>query len=598
MRTSPKNGNANVTSIVVNTNDTASFFNGTQLLRTYGTVRNIGPSEDRQYIVIEENSGSLFRFDVWRITSIGSDSFSPIDKYADDAQDQYNARYDELFALISERIFKGCCDCGGGTDTSFLPTYEYNSLIDSGQYYYASGTLFMSPFGLSAQDFGDLLADLPDTSWISFFSTDSADYVVYEVSSYSLISGVAAFTATIVSGNSTGFAEGSTYTVLFDKADVPSSGVETVTGTAVTGTPTNPIIDFTPWNDLTGAPEDNEDLVNRVQNSEWVFGSTTGTDTYAVNFAPALTALQLGQWFLVRFVNGNTGPSTLNPNSLGATNLYKNVSTALVSGDIPAGAILPGMCDGPIYQVELMFAGNPTLKELLLAGATMTQNNTVAGAGFRFTWDNFQRFVVNTTQRIALESASGSDYIDFQLYPTGFGSTVGDGVNNSSLLQNSTRFWIERAVLDEHQAANLASAATTNLAQLIGNSVTITGSVTIIAFGTADAGARRMVTFAGILTLTHNATSLILPTGANILTAAGDTCIAISLGSGNWKVFDYTRASGQALVASLPDLVVTKYAPALDQIIPDGYSAYYSGYYEIADTKFLEIGIGSTLEIG
>ena len=49
---------------------------------------------------------------------------------------------------------------------------------------------------------------------------------------------------------------------------------------------------------------------------------------------------------------------------------------------------------------------------------------------------------------------------------------------------------------------------------------------------------------------------------------------------------------------SSPDLVITKYKPALDQTITDGYSAYYSGHYEIADTKFLEIGNGSTLEIG
>ena len=49
---------------------------------------------------------------------------------------------------------------------------------------------------------------------------------------------------------------------------------------------------------------------------------------------------------------------------------------------------------------------------------------------------------------------------------------------------------------------------------------------------------------------------------------------------------------------SSPDLVITKYAPALDQTITGGYSAYCSGYYEIADTKFLEIGDGSTLEIG
>jgi len=49
---------------------------------------------------------------------------------------------------------------------------------------------------------------------------------------------------------------------------------------------------------------------------------------------------------------------------------------------------------------------------------------------------------------------------------------------------------------------------------------------------------------------------------------------------------------------ALPDVVITKLVPALDQTITAGYSCYYSGYYEIADTKYLEIGEGSTLEIG
>jgi hypothetical protein len=42
--------------------------------------------------------------------------------------------------------------------------------------------------------------------------------------------------------------------------------------------------------------------------------------------------------------------------------------------------------------------------------------------------------------------------------------------------------------------------------------------------------------FAGALTLTHNATTLILPGGANITTAAGDTAVAIPV-SGGWYVF-------------------------------------------------------------
>lgn len=38
--------------------------------------------------------------------------------------------------------------------------------------------------------------------------------------------------------------------------------------------------------------------------------------------------------------------------------------------------------------------------------------------------------------------------------------------------------------------------------------------------------------------------------------------------------------------------------PTGDITIPALYTAHVSGYYEIADTKYLEIGEGSTLEIG
>src|SRR5262249_45835919 len=43
-------------------------------------------------------------------------------------------------------------------------------------------------------------------------------------------------------------------------------------------------------------------------------------------------------------------------------------------------------------------------------------------------------------------------------------------------------------------------------------------------------------------------TSLILPGAANVTTSAGDTCIALSDASGNWRLFAYARASGKATV--------------------------------------------------
>lgn len=91
-------------------------------------------------------------------------------------------------------------------------------------------------------------------------------------------------------------------------------------------------------------------------------------------------------------------------------------------------------------------------------------------------------------------------------------------------------------------STDMASAATVNLANATGTLVNITGTVTITALGTVGAGAERDLVFAGILTFTHNATSLILPGAANITTAAGDVARMRSLGGGNWRCVSYTRA--------------------------------------------------------
>lgn len=95
--------------------------------------------------------------------------------------------------------------------------------------------------------------------------------------------------------------------------------------------------------------------------------------------------------------------------------------------------------------------------------------------------------------------------------------------------------------------ATLASAATTDLSTVGSQNVTVTGTTTITAFGTAPAGTFRRLVFSGILTLTHNATSLILPQGGNVVTAAGDSLEAVSLGSGNWRVTSYQHAGSQLI---------------------------------------------------
>lgn len=96
-------------------------------------------------------------------------------------------------------------------------------------------------------------------------------------------------------------------------------------------------------------------------------------------------------------------------------------------------------------------------------------------------------------------------------------------------------------------AASIASATTTNIGAAGTMYLTITGTTTITAFDNVAAGQLRYVRFSGALTLTHNATSLILPNnGSNITTANGDTAIFVSEGSGNWRCLMYTPVSGSA----------------------------------------------------
>lgn len=90
--------------------------------------------------------------------------------------------------------------------------------------------------------------------------------------------------------------------------------------------------------------------------------------------------------------------------------------------------------------------------------------------------------------------------------------------------------------------ATLASAATTDIGTATSTAVAITGTTAITSFGTA-ANKIRFVRFTGALTLTHNATSLILLGGVNRTTAAGDTGVYKSDGSGNWREISYCASA-------------------------------------------------------
>lgn len=111
--------------------------------------------------------------------------------------------------------------------------------------------------------------------------------------------------------------------------------------------------------------------------------------------------------------------------------------------------------------------------------------------------------------------------------------------------------WTDAHALIGAGEASIASAATCDIGAAGALFVAVTGTTTITGFGTA-ANRLRFVRFAQSLTLTHHATSLVLPGGANIVTAAGDMACFTSDGSGNWRCRHYARADGRMVNMASP----------------------------------------------
>lgn len=116
--------------------------------------------------------------------------------------------------------------------------------------------------------------------------------------------------------------------------------------------------------------------------------------------------------------------------------------------------------------------------------------------------------------------------------------------------------WTDWNALIGAAEGSIASAATCDIGAAGSLFVAVTGTTTITSLG-SGANCLRFLRFAGALTLTHDATCLVLPGAANIVTAAGDTALFSSDGSGHWRCRHYSRADGQPVAAHLTPASVT-----------------------------------------
>ena len=144
------------------------------------------------------------------------------------------------------------------------------------------------------------------------------------------------------------------------------------------------------------------------------------------------------------------------------------------------------------------------------------------------------------------------------------GYTLDEGQAPSSL-NDSIRSALADLAREWFKGTDVASAGTIDLtadSTTTGGFYHITGTTTITAIASATAGIRRRVVFDAALTLTHNATSLILPGGASITTAAGDCAEFVSEGSGNWRCTYYSKASGAAVSVAASGITLKTYTSA------------------------------------
>ena len=116
-------------------------------------------------------------------------------------------------------------------------------------------------------------------------------------------------------------------------------------------------------------------------------------------------------------------------------------------------------------------------------------------------------------------------------------STVNDSARQT--LADVAREWLKGTDVASATATDITADTTTS-----GGYYHITGTTPITSFSAATAGIRRRLVFDAALVLTHNATNLILLGGVSITTAAGDTAEFVSEGSGNWRMTNFNRASG------------------------------------------------------
>jgi hypothetical protein len=206
----------------------------------------------------------------------------------------------------------------------------------------------------------------------------------------------------------------------------------------------------------------------------------------------------------------------------------------------------------------------------LATGNPVSTNTTISS-----TWAN------NTLADIAA-ALTQSVSKDGQTALTGnlpAGNNKVTGLSAGSNDGDSIRF---EQLFSQGAPTDIASASTVDIGAQRTNFLNITGTTAITSLGTNYNGPK-MLKFTGILTLTYDATTLVTPAGGSIVTAVGDTCIAIpkSTTSGTadgWQIIAYQRVNGSPVSSALSAITTAGTSTAYTLTPTSAITAYSADY--------------------
>ena len=297
------------------------------------------------------------------------------------------------------------------------------------------------------------------------------------------------------------------------------------------------------------------------------FAADTGAvNAYACALSHVANPIDDGQ-HVVLFVdaadvNTSTGV-TLNVNAVG------NVAVKFPDGENPAIGDIIGMCEFRYSNTDSVWHFVTTSLARVTAAAASAAEAATSESNASTSESNASTSESNaaTSESNSANSASSSE--DSKTYSAEWANKAedslvsaaagGDQVDDYSALHwaakaassaagilsgNNTFTGINTFTKIQKIAkgADIASAAALTLGT-DGNYFDITGTTAITSINTADIGSVIKLHFDGILTLTHHATDLILPGGANIVTAAGDEAEFVEYAAGDWRCVNYQRAA-------------------------------------------------------